>query len=80
MDVVYMCDIKGYNFQLQYWLVVVDVYLQYVWLKICQKSFNRYLMTRGKFLKKNSNWQGNWICNSKKTIEQRIWFYDVSRV
>ena len=37
MDVAFMQDIKGYNYQLQYWLVVVDVYSRFIWVKLMKK-------------------------------------------
>ena len=41
MDVAFMRDIKGYNYQLQYWLVVIDVYSRFVWIKLMKnKSSN----------------------------------------
>ena len=38
MDVAYMQDNRGYNYQLQYWLVVTDVYLRYVWVKLMRNK------------------------------------------
>ena len=29
-----MTDIKGHNFQYKYWLVVIDIYSRYVWVKL----------------------------------------------
>ena len=33
-----MHDIKGYNYQLQYWLVVIDVYSRFVWVKLMKNK------------------------------------------
>ena len=38
MDVAYIWDIRGYNYQLQYWLVVIDVCLRYVWVKLMRNK------------------------------------------
>ena len=34
MDIAFMRDIKRYNYQLQYWLVVIDVYSRFIWVKL----------------------------------------------
>ena len=46
MDVAFMRDIKGYNYQLQYWLVVVDVYSRFVWVKLMKNKTSTLVMKK----------------------------------